>query len=670
MPSVRIVSLLPSATEIVGALELADQLVGVTHECDVCPDAAGMRRVLERGALRVTVSDIDPHAMTQAAIDSAVKNSLSSGLSLYGLRQDVLVRVRPSVVLTQALCSVCAPDYADVRQLCQQLAAELAHDSDAPPEVVNLEPATLADVGESFVTVAAACGVPERGLALKREFERKLDAVRALTAGAVAPRVLLLEWLDPPFNAGHWVPEQIEAAGGTPVTGTSAAKSKQLSWDAIEAADPDVIVVACCGFDLARNAADLAALLADTSGAEASRRFRALRAVRAGRLYALDGNRYYARPAPSLAEGSLVLARVIHADNPKLVERFESLGFLPAPGVAWAQATLPSWPASAQAAQADKASGFRALHDQACALGQLTYSDPDTGYRVFTRLGLERRGTCCGCGCRHCPYGHANVVDKAARIQEPAFLYRSTRSAQREPTRQVLFWSGGKDSLLALRAWLRARGDTGSAAQVASAQERALASLTLLTTFDAKTRVVAHQEVNIADVQRQARALDLDLVGVPLHPGMAYLDRVQIGLDRVTADGARVESLIFGDLHLEHVKTWRDSALGGLGYRLEYPLWQVAEQVLLDDLATSGVPCVLSACPGTASESAAAGVEVGRLFDGQLVEAVRRAGWDAFGENGEFHTLAQVWLTTRERALGIEPTDRVDKPLVADFPRE
>jgi len=492
-------------------------------------------------------------------------------------------------------------------------------------------------------------------VALKRAFEQKLDAVRAITAGLAAPRVLLLEWLDPPFNAGHWVPEQIEAAGGDPVTGTRGGKSKQLSWDEVEAADPDVIVVACCGFDLARNARDLATLLLDTSAAEASRRFRALRAVRAGRLYALDGNRYYARPAPSLAEGALVLARVIHAGNPKLVERFEKLGFLPEEGVAWAEATLPGGPANTPPSHSDQATGFGVLHDQACALGQLTYTDPDTGYRVFTRVGLERRGTCCGCGCRHCPYGHANVVDKAARIQEPAFLHRRTRSAQRDPVQHVLFWSGGKDSLLALRTWLRPRLD-GSAAQ-----EQALASLTLLTTFDAKTRIVAHQEVNIADVQRQARALDLDLVGVPLHPGMPYLERVEAGLDRITSDGACVESLIFGDLHLDHVKAWRDSALGGLGYRLEYPLWQVSEQVLLDDLAASGVPCVLSACPGKPPEPALAGVEVGRPFDGQLVEAVRRAGWDAFGENGEFHTLAQVWLTSRERALGIDPAG-------ADFP--
>ncbi|HEY6727966.1 MAG TPA: DUF5522 domain-containing protein [Polyangiaceae bacterium] len=650
MSSPRVVSLLPSATEIVGALGLSELLVGVTHECDACPDADGMRRLLARGVERVTQSEIQPHAMTQQAIDRAVKTSLSEGLSLYALDEGALVRARPSVLLTQALCSVCAPDYAGVQQFCEGMAARLMGDADSAPEVVNLEPSTLAEVGETFVTVAAACGAPERGAVLKRELEQKLEAVRAAVQGQPQPRVLLLEWLDPPFNAGHWVPEQIEAAGGKPVATCAASKSKQLSWEAIESADPDVIVVACCGFDLARNRDDVAALLAgDATG---SRSFASLRAVRAGRVYALDGNRYYARPAPSLAEGAAVLARVIHAENPAVVTRLGQLlhhgiPWLPAEGSAWASVALPT--SAARVAASPPACGFAELHEQACALGQLSYLDPATGYRVFTRLGLERRGSCCGCGCRHCPYGHVSVTDKAARIQQPAFLHRRTTAGDEPRTRHVLFWSGGKDSFLALRAWLRARRADGS-----MTAEQALGSVLLLTTFDAKTRVVAHQELSISDVQRQARALDLDLLGVPLHPGMAYLERVQSGLARVAADAGAVGSLVFGDLHLEHVKAWRDSELGGLGYRLDYPLWRLPEQALLDDLWASGVPCVLSACPGKPQGPPVAGIAVGRLFDAELVRLLRDAGWDAFGEAGEFHTLAQVWLTSPARALGVE----------------
>ncbi len=644
MAPARIVSLLPSATEIVGALGLADQLVGVTHECDVCPDVQGMQRLLARGVERVTTSHIDPHALSQSAIDGAVRQSLSSGLSLYELREDALRRARPTLILTQALCSVCAPAHDEVAEVCRRLGAALADDEGSEPTVIHLEPATLAGVAATFETVAAAAGVVERGRSLRQGFDDKLRALRAVTATTSRPKVLLLEWLEPPFNAGHWVPEQIEAAGGNPVTGSSGSHSRQLGWDEIERADPDVVAVACCGFDLARNAADVRALLS-SSASEAALRLRSLRAVQAGRLYALDGNRYFARPAPSLAVGAAVLARVIHDGQAPLVQRLEALGFLPPEGEAWSK--IAAAPVS-RAVPGGQRVSFVDLHERACAAGELTYIDPETGYRVFTRLGLERRGSCCGCGCRHCPYGHVNVVDKAARIQQPAFLHRRP-GADRAKSRHVLFWSGGKDSLLALRAWLRARLERAS-----QSVGSALDSLVLLTTFDAATRVVAHQEISIADIERQARALGLDLVGVPLHPGTEYLERVERGLELVTQEGGRIESLVFGDLHLAHIKEWRDGALARFGAALDYPLWQIDQEVLLRDLASSQVPCVVSACPGSPSQPSADGVAVGQPFDRRLVDAAKRAGWDAFGENGEFHTLAQVWQVPPERALGIE----------------
>jgi iron complex transport system substrate-binding protein len=646
MASARIVSLLPSATEIVGALGLADQLVGVTHECDVCPDVAGMRRLVERGVERVTTSQINPHELSQGAIDEAVKQSLSSGISLYELREDALRRARPTLILTQALCSVCAPAHEEVQAVCRRLGAALANEQGEEPQVINLEPATLADVAETFVTVATASGVAECGSALRQRFEETLQALRALTARAPRPKVLLLEWLEPPFNAGHWVSEQIEAAGGHSVAGTAGRPSRQLSWDELEAEDPDVIAVACCGFDLARNLTDAGALLSKSCASEAARRLSALRAVKEGRLYALDGNRYFARPSPSLAGGAAVLARVIHDGRTSLVSELESLGFLPAEGKAWSRVSVT--PVS-QVSPGAKRASFTELHEQACSAGELTYVDPDTGYRVFTRLGLERRGSCCGCGCRHCPYGHVNVVDKAARIQQPAFLHRRATTPREGQPRHVLFWSGGKDSLLALRAWLRSRLEQGSQTAL-----EVLDSLVLLTTFDAATRVVAHQEVSIAEIERQARSLELDLVGVPLHPGMEYLERVRLGLERVTREGGRVESLVFGDLHLSHIKEWRDGALSHFGAVLDFPLWQVDQETLLGDLMSSQVPCVISACPGSPAQPSAEGVQIGRPFDRRLVEAAKRAGWDSFGENGEFHTLAQVWRVPADRALGID----------------
>lgn len=656
----RILSLLPSTTEIVGGLGLSDQLVGLTHECDVCPDEAGMQQVLERGVERVTSSELNPHAMSQQAIDEAVKNSVSTGLSLYQLDEEAVRRARPTVVLTQALCSVCAPAFDEVQATCRRLEAALADEEGHEPSVLSIEPSTLGEVAESFVTVASACGETARGEDLRREFEDKLAQVRELTADASKPQVLLLEWLDPPFSGGHWVPEQITTAGGEPVAAQPGGKSVQLSWDAIEAADPDVVVVACCGFDLERNRKDAEALLSSSNQSEAARRFRDLRAVREGRLFALDGNRYFARPAPSLAEGTAILARVIHDGAPG--GNGKGLDFLPAEGKAWARvgsagaetqsssenARSASWNARSAPQDGTSADWF-SEHDRACARGASTYTDPESGYQVFTHLGLERRGTCCGCGCRHCPYGHENVQDKPGRIQQPAFLHRRGARRSHDAPRHVLFWSGGKDSLLALRAWLRATTTRTTETHAAEA----LDCLVLMTTFDAASRRVAHQEVSIADIQRQAEALDLDLVGVPLHPGTEYLERIERGLQRVAADGNTIESLVFGDLHLAHIKEWRDGALARFGYRLEYPLWQVDQSLLMDDLLSSAVPCVISACPKTDDAGAPPDITVGRHYDRTTAELARTAGWDAFGEHGEFHTLAQVWEVPAERALGI-----------------
>ena len=205
----RIMSLLPSATEIVGGLGLESHLVGVSHECDVAPTADRLRAVLEAGCERVTTSDIDPHALPQGEIDRRVKAALEEGGdgALYGVDAAAVARAAPTVLLTQTLCGVCAPATSSVEAV---LAA-----SNAEPVVANLEPTTIDDVADSFQTVARTCGVPERGEDLVSKFYAHLDRVRRAAAAASSsrPRVLLLEWLDPPFDGGHWVPEMIDAAG-------------------------------------------------------------------------------------------------------------------------------------------------------------------------------------------------------------------------------------------------------------------------------------------------------------------------------------------------------------------------------------------------------------------------------------------------------------------------
>lgn len=647
-PKERILSLLPSTTEIVGALGLGGQVVGVTHECDMCPDRAGLAKVLARGAERVTRSGINPHALDQRAIDEAVKTSLASGLSLYTIDERAVRRARPSVVLTQTLCSVCAPDEAEVEAVCRRLGEALADESARTPRVVNLEPTTLEQVAETFVTVAEACGVPRRGRALKLEFEEKLRRLADVVRDAARrPRVLLLEWLDPPFDAGHWVPEQIAAAGGETGSSEAGCKSEQITWETIEAIDPDVILVACCGFDLARNLADVRAALAAPEGRnDEEGRLRAVRAVRDGRLFVLDGNRYFARPSPSLAEGAALIARAAHADDPATIERLVDSGLLPEGG--WARVSVAEGRAPVDPGVGEDGAGFRQAHEAACERGDASYEDPGTGFRVFTRVGLLARGRCCGCGCRHCPYSHENVEDKPARIQQPSFLHRRGRRGRVPTARSVLFWSGGKDSLLALRAWIRHRmQDEGRT------PGRVLDELALLTTFDADSRIVAHQEVAIADIARQATALDLDLVGVPLHTGTPYLAAVRAGLECLRGEdpGTSVAHLVFGDLHLAHVRTWRDRELSEFGCELRYPLWKTPLPQLLDDLDRSGVPCIVTACADAPDDANA--IRTGDAFDTGLVERARALGWDPFGENGEFHTLARVWDCSSARALGV-----------------
>lgn len=253
------------------------------------------------------------------------------------------------------------------------------------------------------------------------------------------------------------------------------------------------------------------------------------------------------------------------------------------------------------------------LHDEACARGASHYVDADTGRLVFTAVGLKARGRCCGCGCRHCPFAHANVQDKLSRIQQPALLHSSPEAPAGPVT--VLFWSGGKDSLMSLTA-LRSQGHR----------------VVLLTTFDAATRMLAHQAVHLRDVLAQAKALRVPLVGVPLHPGDDYVDRVRAGLACVED---AVAGLAFGDIHLESIRQWREETLAGLVSETHYPLWGLSAPELWARWCGTGAKAVISA----SRDGAPAGLRVGDAFTADSIAAAKQAGWDPFGEHGEFHTL-------------------------------
>ncbi|MEW2529272.1 cobalamin-binding protein [Streptomyces sp. NPDC047071] len=286
----RIVSLLPAATDVVAELGLLEGLVGRTHECDWPPREVAAVPV-------VTGADLDQDALSSREISDAVGGSAHSGSSLYSLDTEALAALRPDVVLTQDLCDVCAVSYERVSRTVRLL--------DADTRVLSLEPRTLDDVLDCLVTVGAVLGVRGRAASRRDELRARLDRVRALTAGRARPRVVAIEWLDPLWPAGHWVPEQIAAAGGEPLLAGPGEHTGPMTWDAVRAARPDVLLVLPCGFPPERTLRETGLLTRLPGWSE-------LPAVRSGRVWVLDGPAYFNRPGPRVVRGAEVLAHVLH----------------------------------------------------------------------------------------------------------------------------------------------------------------------------------------------------------------------------------------------------------------------------------------------------------------------------------------------------------------------
>ena len=288
-PARRIVSLLPSATEIVCALGLQDRLVAVTHECDFPADVLA-------SVPRVTSNLLPEEVRRSDEIDAAVRAAVSDGHGLYALDDALLAELEPDLILTQELCDVCAVAYPRVVE-----AARLAGGGSAPM-IVSLEPHSLPDVLATIELVAELAGEPERGRELGNGLWRRLDAV---ALAARMPRgVALVEWLSPLFAPGHWVPEQVERAGGVSVIGQAGERSRESSWESLAAADPEVVVLGLCGFDLPRSVEEWAAF-------DVPEPLTRTRAWQSGELWAIDGSAYVSRPGPRLVDGVEVLAAVL-----------------------------------------------------------------------------------------------------------------------------------------------------------------------------------------------------------------------------------------------------------------------------------------------------------------------------------------------------------------------
>jgi len=285
----RIVSLVPSATEMLFALGLGGDVIAVTHECDY-PDGA-------RELPRVT-RDVLPAGLSSAQIDAAVKERTLAGESIYELDVDILSDLRPDLIVTQALCSVCAVSYDDVRQIAEEI--------ETHPQVISLDPHTLGEVLGDARTIAKATDRRDAAIELVRDASARIDRVRLAVRGARRrPRVAALEWLDPPFAAGHWTPQLIDYAGGADVLGFPGEPSEERSWDDVRLAEPDIVIVMPCGFDAA------------LAYREAEMHRDQLAAVGAGEVVAVDAAAYFSRPGPRIVDGLELLAHIIH---PELVE--------------------------------------------------------------------------------------------------------------------------------------------------------------------------------------------------------------------------------------------------------------------------------------------------------------------------------------------------------------
>ena len=310
----RILSLLPSTTEIAGALGLAHRLVGRSHECDL-PYGVSTLPVVTEPKLDVDASSRE--------IDRCVRELVRDGLSVYRVDAERVRHLQPQVILTQTQCEVCAVTPGDLREA-------LGEWMGLAPELVAVEPNTLDDVLADFARVGNGCGVPERGAALERRERQRIDELSreaARGSGGRRPKVACLEWIDPVMGCGNWLPELVERAGGESVTGQPGEHAEWIALDALSALDPDRVLIAPCGFDLDRAQRELPAL-------EHQPEWRALRAVREGAVFAIDGFLHMNRPGARIAESLEIVCEILQPERFAFGWKGRGWKTLPAPPTA------------------------------------------------------------------------------------------------------------------------------------------------------------------------------------------------------------------------------------------------------------------------------------------------------------------------------------------------
>ena len=288
----RIVSLLPSATEILCALGLEENIVGITHECDFPPGIETKPHL--------TQSRISRETMTSSEIDHAVRSQLDGHGSIYDLNEKLLAELKPDLILTQELCEVCAVSYKTVQKAARIFADDAT--------VISLEPNTIAEIFENIKTVGEICQIPERAETVTGNLQNRLNKIREKTEKLKnQPKVFMLEWLEPPFAPGHWTPEQVEIAGGFCLLGKAGAKSVTTTFEAVCESKPEILVLIPCGY----HAQDVLRQLPKTNFPES---FRRIPAVEIGNVWTLDASAYFSRPAPRVIDGAKILAKIFHPE--------------------------------------------------------------------------------------------------------------------------------------------------------------------------------------------------------------------------------------------------------------------------------------------------------------------------------------------------------------------
>ncbi|ORY37105.1 helical backbone metal receptor [Rhizoclosmatium globosum] len=588
----RIISLLPSATELIAGLfsftqPVAQptsvpsgitrtgrlvQFVGRSHECDYPPAFTSSLPALTTQRTTAFTSSADTHRQVQSVFET--ENSL------YTVDEKQMAELRPDVIVAQDTCKVCSIDLETLEMSCR-IDGKSSAVSEGSTRIVSVNSKTLMDALEhSIAYLGKELDMEyEAGLLIAQNKTRLETLKKQITPLAKPQRVVLVEWMDPLFLGSGWTAELVKLAGGE-LIGKSGRHPDSVMLDlakGLDTADIDLVIVCLCGLDSPTSVKELkeSRLIQQES-------WYRLAAVQQNRVFVVDGNSMFHRPTPRLLDAldwlihTLRKTPVPSKDFP--VVQCDTRIYKPTPVSVVAPAIKPSPP------QLDPE--IEECHRLACAQKQAFYTDPKSGYSVMTEYYLKQRQLCCGNACRHCPYGHSRVKDPARRknhLKTTVFLgsppnkkkgdldgLRGRNEVIVKDGVVVVFWSGGRHSLMALERVLETCGEG--------------VRVVLMTTIDPSTNTVPMHNVKNQDIAAQALSLNLPVVLVPVSPDTGnngYGSAVKGALELVEANlKANVVKVVFGDAEEPEIKAWRESTFAGIGRDLWFPNWGIGEAEL------------------------------------------------------------------------------------------